>query len=375
VRQHFAPAPTLEGDVVLSFLKRKFDSDLEDVAGSVLPESSEGWIYEFDYNEQRLQIGVDLVWQMGDDHRMLFDYAFSRSDLSDVVRPLNPDEAYEGDDRQVNSLRLQEQWQPHDRLLLIGGMGYDHYSDIGGQVSPKVASVFRLNARRSSARRHILKIQYGRAFRPPTFLETHAALNAANPEPETIDTLEVGYVTRKFEETFRITVFSSKLTADIDTVPGERETYDIRGLELEYSKPLLPDILGLDANLSYAKTENRDTGEKISGSADWLSNIGLSYTPFRWLSLSLQLHSVFHRNGDIFTEAGRSDDTHLLDATARLRFPKNQDWTLHLGVKNVFKEDIRLYSLQTDGDGVNNVVAPGDDRPSRFLWMSLSYDF
>jgi iron complex outermembrane receptor protein len=356
-------------------LKREFDSGLEDGTGSVFPDNSEGWIYEFDYNEQRLQAGIDLVWQIGAGSRMLFDYSFSRSDLSDVIRPLYPDEIYEADDRKVNSLRLQEQWQPHDRILLIGGVGYDHYSDIGGQVSPKIASVFRLNARRSAVRRHILKVQYGRAFRPPTFLETHARLNALSPEPETIDTFEIGYITRKFEETFRITAFSSKLTACIQSVPGEQETYDINGFELEYTKPLLPDILKLDANLSYTMTENRDTGNEISGSADWLSNIGLTYTPLRWLSLSLQLHSVFNRNEVVPVNADSPGDTHLLDATVQLQFPENQDWTLRLGVKNAFKEDIRLYSAQTEQGEVYDFIAPGDEQPGRFLWMSLSYDF
>jgi iron complex outermembrane receptor protein len=374
VRQHFAPSPSLEVDAELSFLKREFDSDLENGIEYVLPDNSEGWIYEFDYNEQRLEAGVDLAWQIDADNRFLFDYAFSHSDLSDVVRQLDPDTIYEGDDRQVNSIRFQEQWQAHDRILLTGGVGYDHYSDIGGQVSPKIASVFRLNARRGSIRRHILKIQYGRAFRPPTFLETRTVLNASGPEPETIDTFEVGYITRKFDGAFRITAYRSKLTACVE-MPGEREVYDINGVEVEYSKSLVPDLIGLDANLSYTATKNRDSGNEISGSADWLSNIGLTYTPFHWLSLSLQLHSVFNRNEEASVDADGPEDTHLLDATARLQFPGNQDWTLHLGVKNAFKEDIRLYTAQREGGEAYDFVAPGFERPGRFLWMSLSYDF
>lgn len=376
VSQHVTLSPSLEADAVISFLNREFDSNLGQETRSIpLPENSEGWIYEFDYNEQRLRAGIDLLWQKGAGSRMFFGYSFTHSSLSNVKREQNPDEMYEGDDRHINSLRLQEQWQLHDRIMLIGGVGYDHHSDIGGQFSPKIASVFRLNAQRSAIRRHILKIQYGRAFRPPTFLETRAALNTMNTKPETIDTFELGYITRKFDETFRATAFISKLNACIADISCQRETYDIKGFELEYTKPLLPDILGLDLNLSYAVTENRDTGEEISESANWLSNIGITYTPLRWLLLSLRLHSVFDRNEDMLVAADGPEDTHLLDITALLRYPGNQNWALRFGVKNAFEEDIRLYSVQTEQAEANDFVVPGDERPGRFWWMSLSYDF
>ena len=374
--QHIALAPSLDADAVFSFLNRDFDSDLEyGTRSTSLPENSEGWIYEFDYTEQQLRAGLDLSWRHGADSRMLFGYSFTQSSLSDVKRASRPGEIYEGDDRRINGLRLQEQWQPHDRITLIGGVGYDHYSDIGEQFSPKIASVFRLNAQRSAIRRHILKIQYGRAFRPPTFLETRAALNTSNSKPETIDTFELSYITRKFDETLRFTAFISELDACITGISCHQETYDIKGFELEFEKPLFPDILELDANLSYAVTENQDTGDEISGSANWLSNIEITYRPFRWISLSLRLHSVFDRNRDMLAAANDPEDTHLLDATAFLRYPGNRKWTLRFGVKNAFREDIRLYSVQTELKVANDFVVPGDEQPDSFWWMSLSYDF
>ena len=71
----------------------------------------------------------------------------------------------------------------------------------------------------------------------------------------------------------------------------------------------------------------------------------------------------------------RPEDTHLLDVTALLRYPRNQDWALRFGVKNAFEEDIRLYSVQTEQSEAHDFVVPGDERPGRFWWMSLSYDF
>ena len=375
VSRHFELTPSLEADAAISFLKRDFDSGLEDGTGTALTENAEGWIYEFDYNEARLQADLDFAWRIGAGSRMLLDYSFSDHDLSGVEWALSPGETYGGDDRQVNSLRLQEEWQPHDRVLLIGGVGYDHYSDLGGQVSPKIAAVFRLNAQRSAIRRHILKAQYGGAFRPPTFLETRAVLDGSDPASEEIDTFEIGYITSRFDETFRVTAFSSTLTAALEDASGGRETYDIRGFELEYARPLLPDLLTLDAGLSHARTESRDTGEAIAGSAEWVSNIGLTCTPAPWLALSLQAHAVFDRTGDAQAGLESPGDTHLLDVTARLRYPAYPGWTLRLGVKNAFEEDIRLYSTQALRGEVYDYTPPGDDRPGRFWWMSLSYDF
>lgn len=376
ISQHAALTPSLEADAAFSFLKRKFDSDLQDgVRSNALPENSEGWIYEYDYDEKRLQGGIDFLFRTGGGSRTLFGYSFTHSSLSDVKRASVPEEVYEGDDRHIHSLRIQEQWQLHDRIVLTGGVGYDHYSDFGEQFSPKIASVFRLNAQRSAIRRHILKIQYGRAFRPSTFLETRSVLNASNTEPETIDTFEIGYITHKFEETFRATAFISKLTACISGIPCRRDTYDIRGFELEYSRPLFPDILGLDADLSYAVTENRDTGDEIPGSANWLSNIGMTYTPLPWLSVSLRLHSVFGQNRDVFMAAGDPENIHLLDATWMLRPPGNRNWTLRIGVKNALEEDIRLYPVRVEQGETDGFVVPGEERPGRFWWMSLSYDF
>lgn len=372
-RQGLFLTPSLRADAELSFLKRKFDSDLEGRAPSAWQDSPEGWVYEFNYDEKKVHAGLDLTWSIKDRQRLLFGYSFTRSELSDVWREVDPEERYKGDDRRINSLRLQEEWQPHDQVILIGGVRYDHYDDIGEQFSPRIAAVFRLNKQRGAIRQHVLKAQYGRAFRPPTFLETRAIGSGLDADPETTDTYELGYITRKFDEVCRITVFHSDLNARIDGFSDKLGRYYVNGLELEYARPLIPNFLELDVNLSYARTEDRETGDKIPESADWLTNIGLTFNAFRWLSLSLLLHSAFERNEDPAFGAGDLDDSHLLDFTARVRYPAIEGLTLRCGVKNLFEEDIRFPYERAEWGYGNDSGAPGDDRPGRFWWVSLSY--
>lgn len=368
-RQRIFLTPSLTAEAKLSFLKRRFDSDSEGRLSSAWRYNTEGWIYEFNYNEKKVEAGLDLIWNFKECFRSLIGYSFTQSDLSDVRRVQYPEEPLKGDDRRIHSLKFQEEWRPYERIILTGNAQYDHYNDIGDRVSPTIASVFRLNAEQGAIRQHIFKAQYGRTFRPPTFLETRVVGIASDTDLETIDTYELGYITRKFDETFRVTGFHSDISQRTDEVADKLERYRIDGLELEYMRPLITGYLELDLNLSYAKTRNLETGEKIPGSADFITNIGLILKPIGWMSLSLQIHSTFDRNESPALEKDLSQDYHLLDCTVALRYPKMQDLVLRGGVNNVFKEDFRS-NVERMEWGYET-----DDRPGRFWWLSLSYQF
>ncbi|KAB2881259.1 TonB-dependent receptor [bacterium] len=97
--------------------------------------------------------------------------------------------------RSVNTVYaafLQHTWSPSERLIVTGGTRFDKYTDFGLRVSPRLTVVYR------PVRSFIVKGLYGRAFRAPTFFETHQSdLNAIdvienpNLKPETIETWEM----------------------------------------------------------------------------------------------------------------------------------------------------------------------------------------
>jgi outer membrane receptor for ferrienterochelin and colicin len=101
--------------------------------------------------------------------------------------------------RQIWALYLQDEWQLLENVNLTAGVRYDHYSDFGETVNPRVGLVwsFLENAE--------LKFLYGQAFRAPNFQELYninnpALLGNPNLKPEKIETYEagVGYRLNRF---------------------------------------------------------------------------------------------------------------------------------------------------------------------------------
>jgi outer membrane receptor protein involved in Fe transport len=92
---------------------------------------------------------------------------------------------------------LQDEWQIAKNWLLTSGVRYDHYSDFGGTVNPRLALVWDINKQLTS------KLMYGRAFRAPNFyelsLQNHPILQRNfSLKPETINTGELAFDYRPF---------------------------------------------------------------------------------------------------------------------------------------------------------------------------------
>jgi len=86
---------------------------------------------------------------------------------------------------------LQDVWTLTQDWELTTGVRYDHYSDFGATVNPRLALVWRISPAFTT------KFLYGRAFRAPTLNQltaTNNAMIANNPQlqPQTIDTGEIG---------------------------------------------------------------------------------------------------------------------------------------------------------------------------------------
>ena len=83
---------------------------------------------------------------------------------------------------------VQDEWTLHPDWTLTWGARYDHYSDVGATVNPRLALVW--NARHDLT----AKLLYGRGFRAPSRLETQARQIPAlwgNPDlhPEQVEAM------------------------------------------------------------------------------------------------------------------------------------------------------------------------------------------
>jgi iron complex outermembrane receptor protein len=171
------------------------------------------------------------------------------------------------EDRTVYYVSLQDEWAFAQDWNLTGGLRYDHYSDFGNTVNPRLALVWET--------RHDLttKFLYGRAFRPPSFAELFDINNPVllgNPDldPETINTLELAFDYRPtFDLRTGMNIFSYKIDDLIRFVPdpggttstaqnvGIQEGY---GMELEAEWKLTSDF-SLAGNYAFQNTEDTDT--------------------------------------------------------------------------------------------------------------------
>jgi outer membrane cobalamin receptor len=79
--------------------------------------------------------------------------------------------------RQINYFLVQDVWTFARDWELTGGARYDHYSDFGGTVNPRLALVWQ------STEKLTTKLMYGQAFRAPSFLQLFAYSAATLPNP------------------------------------------------------------------------------------------------------------------------------------------------------------------------------------------------
>ena len=188
------------------------------------PDGIEGNLYA---EEIKYYVGSYLTSEFFATHKLSLGMDISYSELIDSwiksnIHPVRGNvlqmQHYDGDEswmriadakRRITSITLQDEWKYSDSLIFTSGLRFDHYSDVGDSLTPRVAAVYLLSDE------HILKIQYGAAFRPPTFYELYSQNVAlhGNPEieAETIHTVDAGYIFRNSDSVARITLFHSKI--------------------------------------------------------------------------------------------------------------------------------------------------------------------
>jgi iron complex outermembrane receptor protein len=224
-------------------------------------------------------------------------------------------------------------------------MRYDRYDDEEysySRITPRIAGVFR------ATDRHIFKIQYAEAFKPPSFTEMYSKNNPTilgNPELdfESVKTSEAGYIYRTQAFTGKLTVFYSEMDNLIYAVKGLYSNHgDARskGVEAEVNWKIA-DSLAFNANLSYADAEDITNGGDMKNSPKWLSNAGLIWQFKTDWTAALNHRHVADRN------RGPKDPRESLDAYDTLNFTLSKHnlfckgMTLRSSVRNLFDAEIR----------------------------------
>jgi outer membrane receptor protein involved in Fe transport len=145
-----------------------------------------------------------------------FDVPDSRYDMTDVLSgkdyffPNIPTGKllYNLTNRTINSVFAQTRWGIiPERLYLLLGVRYDHYSDVETGFTPRVGLIYQ------PSKNSAIKALYGRAFRAPVAGELKGAfLTLGNPDlkPEKIDTYELIYLRKQKQSHLQLNGFYSK---------------------------------------------------------------------------------------------------------------------------------------------------------------------
>jgi iron complex outermembrane receptor protein len=279
--------------------------------------------------------------------------------MNEFPTPISP-----GRKRNINSLVFQDEFAFNDSQTLTAGIRHDDYDDIGSNLSPRLALVWRITDE------EILKFQYSEAFRPPSLLETDGAIdNSINPE--IIRMLETSYIINNADYLIRNTLYYADIEDLIvyhSIAPFGYENLQhakIYGYEIELTKTFGSD-LKLSTNLGLQGSSN--ISSRLYRPSRWLASAAVDYRIAPHESANLLIHGNSELDRLSSDEREPLQQSPQVDLTyLKNRFLGSKSLQLSIGLKNIFGEEIRY-------------AAPEQTYPDDYLysqdpslWLELDY--
>lgn len=251
--------------------------------------------------------------------------------------------------RKVNYLYVQDEWNFAKDWTLTAGLRSDKFSDFGATTNPRLALVW------DAALDVTAKLMMGQAFRAPAFTEVYGISNPvakgnSSLRPETISTVEAAFswqARRDMQVNLSLFHYDMKdiIRAVANPVAGTGSTYANTGEQTGQGGELEAvwdptRSLRLTGNYAWQhsidKTTRQDAGyaphSHIYARADW------RFTG-SWLA-STQMNRVADRKraaGDVRPDV---PDYTTVDLTLRTTNSKDQ-WNFAASVRNLFNADVR----------------------------------
>lgn len=292
------------------------------------------------------------------------------------------------------ALYLQDEIQIDDQATLTLGARYDTYSDGREALSPRIGYVYQYDES------NILKAQYSRAFRPPSFSEQFSPNNQPSHttyESEIADTFELSYIFKKSDSSVKTTLFNSKTYDMITYHDFTYETINLKsptsvyGLELELTADY--DTFNIGANAAFYKSHRGDV-KLIRGiamnydesdfalSSNFIGNLFATINSHTTYPTTLWYHytgsknrvnnALLDENGNvrgIYTTNGSIPVQDYLNITQRIgEITKNLD--MEFGVKNLFGTTLKTLYFPLNPPNTSDIPYMGQT-----FWINLLYKF
>jgi outer membrane receptor for ferrienterochelin and colicins len=206
--------------------------------------------------------------------------------------------------RAVLAAFIQDSWQVAEKLNFTAGLRFDHYSEFGTAVNPRLSLVWKLQKDTN------IKILYGHAFRAPVFSELYTIASSTvgneNLGPEKVRSFEIGInhkLTPDISASFNY--FYNSLSdiilptgeIIIPTYPPQLENSgkaNAQGIEAELKANFEKNTYAY-FNYSYAKAKDELTGEVIPNVANHLFNFGVNVGAWKYLNANVNVNYVGER--------------------------------------------------------------------------------
>ena len=260
--------------------------------------------------------------------------------LGSVVDVTNTAPFNQEETRKIYYSYIQDAWDFAPDWTLTAGIRYDHYSDFGSTVNPRLALVWQTSYRLTS------KLLYGRSFRAPSFAEQFninnpVAVGNPNLDPEIIDTYEIAF-DYAASENLRIgfNAFYYEMQDIIrfnPTTANNTGKQTGHGVELEV-KWKATKHLSINGNYAYQSSEDEAANSDAADAPQQQLYVRANYAITPIWSINSQLNHVMDRQraaGDLRSDI---DDYSIVDITLRAReIAPNIE--LAVSARNVFDED------------------------------------
>lgn len=281
--------------------------------------------------------------------------------------------------RQVWALYLQDEWQLPYQINLTAGVRYDHYSDFGDTLNPRVGLVWNFLENAD------LKLLYGQAFRAPNFQELYNTNNPVvkgnpNLKPEKIETFEagLGYRLNRYLG-LELNYFYSSIDDLIgwkpSTTPSQPAvnanigTSETQGVELGLNGSIGSEF-SWKANYAWQDPRDADSGRRLPYVPSHRAGASLNYAPIKYVNLHSDLLWTGPRPRSAGDTRREVPDYTTVDLALTL---KNFFETLEIQatIRNLFDKRYK----DPDTSGAANLI-PGDyPREGISTFVTASYRF
>ena len=323
-------------------------------------------------NNHSVRIGAGYTWQdlYSVNHKVNYGTASDGSplpaggplvDISDSVYAFAPE-----DTREIAHIYLQDIWTITHNWELTAGARYDEYSDFGGTFNPRLALVWQSSEKLTS------KLIYGKAFRPPSYLELYdeTSFTTPNPdlEPERSETLELvfSYIAKKdLQLGLNIYKFDQTDIIRPTGISGQFQNtgdHSINGIEIE-TRWQASKSISVYAN--YTVRDQADSNLKAIQEPDEDAYLRTDWAFLPKWNLNIQASWIGKRDRNTGDLRPAVNDYTIADTTIRFAATNNLEFAA--SIRNLFDSDAREFT----GRSIENDLP----LPERNAYAEIRYKF